>query len=153
MKRFAVLLCVVAAGLAPAPVGAGEADPRAIAACKSQSKTFVQLSECLPNAHVGIKLLDAFDRVYTSDAAHLKNTCIELNNDDASASATCVINAIEAALRLQAALPQGSTLDDPVFAAVADTGKFEKLKSERDIARQVFPDQRVWGGGTYHPYK
>lgn len=128
-------------------------DPRALQACKAKSATFVQVADCLPEAHVGFKTLDAFETIYPPSALPLKAKCLELNPDDVGGASTCVTAAIQSAIKLSAAMPKGSTLDDPIFDAVADKALDAKLDKKIDAARADFPDQPIWGGNMYHPYK
>lgn len=135
------------------PAQAANVDPRALEACKAQSTGFVEIANCLPDADVAIKVLDAFDKIYTPQAAPLKAKCIELNKDDIAAAETCVRTAIQSAVELKASLPEGSSLDDPVFQAVANETLAAELEAARQDARNNFPDKMMWGGAIYHPYK
>lgn len=153
MKHWLVLaIAIGSVGTAPQAVGRDSVDPRAVEACQSEGGTFVQISECLPDAHVAVVMLDAFDEVYGGAAAPLPARCRELNKT-MSGTAICVVNAIQSALELASVLPEGSELNDPIFEAVRSTAHFEQLESVMADARKVFPDKVYWGGGTYFPFR
>lgn len=152
LTRVSIALCVIMA-LPSAPAMAVEADQRAVDACKRQSDNFVQISRCLPEAHVAVRVLGAFDEIYDEAARPVKSKCLERNADSIAGAYACVIEAVKAANRLRSALPEGEALDDAVFSAVADQQRFDRLMAVRDAARLDFPDQRVWGAVTYSPYE
>lgn len=127
-------------------------DPRAVEACQAEGGTFVQISDCLPAAHVAVKTLDAFDQIYGSQAAVIPAKCRELNKT-ISGVATCVVNAVESAIDLAAMLPTGTSLDDPIFDAVKSADELARLQTSIQEARDTFPDQTFWGGGVYYPYR
>lgn len=147
------LLVLVLMTTSAAAASAGKADPRAVEACKAGGATFVQVSDCLPEAHVAVKMLDAFDSIYPAEAKPLKDKCLELNQDNISGAGTCVRQAVEAAVKLKATLPEGSSIDDPIFNAVSATDKQDALSKAMADAKNTFPDRMIWGGGMYHPYK
>jgi hypothetical protein len=150
--RF-VYLCAFALITPAAMAETMKADPRAFDACKAQSGTFVQIADCLPEAHVAYKTLDAFDALFPPEAQSLKKKCIELNPKDIVGSASCVTNAIDKAVDLKKSLPDGVSLGDPVFDAVANEDLATKLDNAEKKARATFPKVGFWGGGMYHPYK
>lgn len=143
----------VLAALTATSAIAGQADPRALEACQKTSKAFTEIAQCLPDADVAIKTLDAFSTIYPAEAAPLKDKCSELNGDNLVGAAACVTNAIKDGLSLQKSLPAGTNLGDPVFAAVADDGRWSKLESAIKNARATYPDQIIWGGTMYKPYR
>lgn len=130
-----------------------EADQRAVEACKAGGKAFTEIATCLPDADVAIKTLDAFSEIYPAEAAPLKTRCEELNPKDISAASTCVTSAIKSAMELKAALPSGTSIGDPIFDAVSDQERSDRLKEVVQKARSAYPDKMIWGGGLYHPYK
>lgn len=130
-----------------------KADQRAVDACKAQSPSFVQVADCLPAAHVAFKTLDAFDTIFPAEGHPLKSKCIELNAKNIVGAAICVTNAIDKAVDLKQSLPDGTTLEDPVFEAVSNADLAKKLKDAEKKAQSGFPKQQVWGGGIYYPYK
>jgi hypothetical protein len=142
------------AGLVPYLAVAQEgADPRALDACRATSETFVQIEECLPEAHVGFKVIDKFKEIYPAEALPLAAKCGELN-DRPAAVAACITNAIEAALSLSASLPAGSSLNDPVFDSVNSPELLDQLQAAIEEARSEFPNRRAWGGaGLYYTYR
>ncbi len=153
MKHWLLLAIAIGSmGSTTHAFGQGSVDPRAVEACQTEGGTFVQISECLPDAHVAVVMLDAFGEIYDDSAAPLAATCRELNKTIAGA-AICVVNAIKSAIELAAVLPEGSELNDPIFEAVRSTEHFEQLESVMADARKVFPDKMYWGGGTYFPYR
>lgn len=150
--RLAIAALVLAGGIECAYAQKNQADPRALEACKAKSGNFVEIADCLPDAHVAVKMLDAFAKLYPPAAAPLKDRCIELNKSDMAGAATCVSEAVRSAIKLKASIPEGSSLDDPVFNAVSDE-KLEALLLDAGAkARQVFPEHR-WGITTYMPYR
>lgn len=150
MKRVTTIL-LLALSAAPATAEQPAADPRALTECQQAGGTFVQINDCLPNAHVAFKTLDAFEAIYPSEAAPLMARCLELNERTTSAS-TCITTAIQSAIQLGNALPDGASLDDPVFNSISDEALLSELTAAIAEARQMFPERRVWGGGTYRPY-
>lgn len=130
-----------------------QADPRALEACKAQSGNFVDIADCLPDAHVAVKMLDAFEKLYPPAAAPLKDRCVELNTGNISGAATCVSEAIRSAIGLKASMPEGSSLDDPIFNAVSDEKLETSLLDAEAKAKEDFPDKRIWGGTTYKRYR
>lgn len=147
------LLVGAAALLLSAGAFAAEADPRAVEACQKTSKAFTEIAKCVPNADVAFAVIDEFDRAYELEATPLKAKCIELNGDDISGASICLLNAIKDAVSLKASLPAGMDLDDPVFNAVADETRRERLLAVQEAARGKYPDVIVWGGGIYMPYR
>lgn len=131
----------------------GHADPRAIEACRASSATFVQVNECLPDAHVAFVVLDRFDDIYPPEAWPLKGKCIELNDANIAGALVCVTQALKAAAELKAAMPEGSSLDDPIFNAAMEDAHRKSLLTEIDTARKMFPERHVWGGTRYIPYR
>ncbi|CDX62353.1 exported hypothetical protein [Mesorhizobium plurifarium] len=146
------ILSALAVTIATSAV-AGQADPRALKACQKTSKAFTKIAECLPDADVAVRTLDAFSTIYPAEAAPLKDRCTELNADNLSGAAACVTNAIESGLSLRKSLPAGSDLSDPIFAAVADDGRWSKLESAIKDARAAYPDKMIWGMTLYQPYR
>jgi hypothetical protein len=148
----AIALAITSAGVA-ANAADEKADPRALEYCKATSGTFVSVAECLPNAHVSIKTMDTFERLYPPAAQPLRTKCAERNEGNIIAAATCVTEAVRAAIDLKDALPTGSHLDDPVFEAVSDPELREQLNEAESAAQATFPKVRVWGGSMYREYK
>lgn len=148
------LLAVAALALTASASSAQEAaDPRAVSSCQADGATFVQIAECIPDAHVAVKTLDAFDTLYSEQAAPLKTRCLELNEEKPAPSAVCVTSAISASLDLAKTLPEGTDLGDPVFDAVNDPVTFSSLQAEAAEARKLFPDKTFWGGTLYQKYQ
>lgn len=145
-----MLAAAVAAYSHPA---AAETDPRAVEECKVTSATFVQISECVPIAHVAFRTMDAFQAIYPQEAQPLADRCRELNSDRIVGTEACVRTAIDAAVQLQASMPAGSAIEDPIFNAVRSDELRRKLSAEIQKARSDFPDIRLWGGGSYQPYR
>lgn len=143
---FLFVVCFTGAALS------GKVDPRAVEDCKKHSETFVQISDCVSDADVAFKTLDAFEAIYPAEAAQLKARCIELNTSGITGAATCVVEAISSAVSLAEALPPGTSLDDPIFNAVSDAKHEEKLKKVIETAREAF-GRRLWGGNAYQPYR
>lgn len=152
MKFAMVMMSAAAVALSAPALGQEGTDPRALEECSGGGATFVTIADCLPEAHVAFAIMDAFDEIYPSDAAPLKTKCAEINDNTRSAS-ICVMNAIDAAIKLKGQLPEGATLADPVFNAANDPELLEDLTEARNRARGAFPDQRSWGGGMYMPYQ
>ncbi|MER9854545.1 MULTISPECIES: hypothetical protein [unclassified Mesorhizobium] len=146
------ILSAIAVTIATSAI-AGQADPRALEACQKTSKAFTEIAKCLPDADVAVKTLDAFSTVYSADASPLKARCLELNGDNLAGAAACVTEAIKGGLSLRKSLPAGSDLGDPIFAAVADDGRWSKLESAIKSARTAYPDQTIWGMTLYQPYR
>jgi hypothetical protein len=151
LKLASALIIVVALA---SPISAQtKADPRAVDACKARSPTFVQVADCLPAAHVAIKTLDAFDSIYPATAQPLKAKCVERNPGNISGAWICVTEAVDKAVSLKQSLPAGASLDDPIFAAVANEDLAKKLQEAEKKAKSDFPKQTIWGGSMYFPYK
>ncbi|MHA4731175.1 hypothetical protein [Ensifer adhaerens] len=153
MRSTAVAILIVLANVGLAQAADEKADPRAVDYCKATTGTFVGVAECLPDAHVAVKTLDAFEKLYPAAAQTLREKCAERNKGNTVGTSVCVTEAIRAALDLKKALPTGSKLDDPVFEAVSDTALSEKLDQAREAAKAAFPNQRMWGGSSYMPYR
>lgn len=151
--KFKMLGIAVLIALPSTAISAEQADIRAVESCKQSSATFVQIADCLPDAHVAFKVIDAFAEIYTSEASILKDRCIELNKKDIGAAASCINNAVKKAVELKSSLPSGTDIGDPLFDAVSSKEKFDKLQEATKIARAAFPDKSLWGGGSYYPYK
>jgi hypothetical protein len=149
----ATLLAIVATapGMAFGQDGSAVADPRAIEFCDSIADS-VPVSECLPDAHVAVRLLDGFDALYPPEAQPLRAWCNERNENPNSAG-LCVLTAIESAVEQWRNLEEGLNLDDPVLAAVSDPALLDELQAIQLEARAAFPDRTLWGGGMYVPYE
>lgn len=154
MRKFAVAVALAAmsSGLA-ANATDQKADPRAVEYCKATSGTFVAVAECLPNAHVSIKTLDAFENIYPAAGQPLRTKCAELNEGNIIGTATCVTEAVSAAIDLKETLPAGSRLDDAVFEAVSDPALGRQLDEAEAAAKATFPKVSIWGGSVYRAYK
>lgn len=151
--RKLVAVVVIGLGVAvPATAQDASVDPRAIEACQASGGTFVQINDCLPDAHVAVIGMDAFGEIYPPEAETIKVRCSELNETIAGAF-LCVTSAIDAAVELSAKLPAGSSLGDPVFDAVKSADLKSALRDRTMKARELFPEKRIWGGGIYYPYK
>lgn len=153
MRRFLILASLALAPMSTAAAQGEKADPRAVEYCKAKSKTFVAVAACLPDAHVSIVTLDAFEKIYPAEAHPIKTKCLDLNKGDVVGGATCVTAAVEAAIGLKKTLPDGADLGDAVYTAVAKEDLGERLNQAEKSARSVFPDKMFWGGGRYIPYK
>lgn len=151
MRHFLAAALFLAASSIPTAAQTA-VDPRAVQACQQEGGTFVQINECLPEAHVAVVALDAFDAIYPAEAAPVKAKCLELN-DRMAAAGTCIRNAIQSAIDLAKVLPTGTELDDPIFAAIASPDDQSALNERIDDAKRLFPDKMFWGGGMYHPYR
>lgn len=151
--KFKLLGIAVVIALPSAAISAEQADKRAVESCKQTSATFVQIADCLPDAHVAFKTIDAFEEIYGSEASALKDRCIELNKKDISGAASCISNAAKKAVDLKSSLPDGTDIGDSLFDAVSSKEKFDKLQEATKAARSAFPDKSLWGGGSYYPYK
>lgn len=152
MHKILIAVALLGASAMPAASQETGVDPRAVEACQQEGGTFVQINECLPNAHVAIVALDAFDEIYPAEAAPIKTKCHELN-DRVAGAFTCVRSAIQSAIDLAKLLPAGTTLDDPIFASVSSPDDLAALTSHIDEAKKVFPDKMYWGGEVYYPYR
>lgn len=151
--RGAVLCVIVAAGFSPVAADTPKADPRAVAECNARGGGFTAINDCLPGVHVGLAVIDAFHNAYGPDGDFLKNRCLELNELKSDAAATCIRKAVEDAVQLKDRLPPGATIDDPHFPIIADAAKLALLNAAEAEARKAFPDQTMWGGGRYMPYR
>lgn len=151
--RLVIAVLFLAGGVGCAYAQKNQADPRALEACKAQSGNFVDIADCLPDAHVAVKTLDAFEKLYPPAAAALKDRCIELNKPNISGAATCVSEAIRSAIGLKASMPEGASLDDPIFDAVSDEKLQTSLLDAIAEAQGAFPEQRMWGGNMYMRYR
>ncbi|KQU96777.1 hypothetical protein ASD00_18165 [Ensifer sp. Root31] len=147
----AIAILMMSVGI-PANASGEKADPRAVDYCKATTGNFVAVAECLPNAHVAIKTLDTFDKLYPVAAQPLRTKCAERNEGNVIGAAACVTEAVGAALDLKESLPAGSKLDDPVFDAVSNADLSKKLDEAKEAAKATFPKVRVWGGSMYQPY-
>ena len=148
-----VAIAVISLGVAlPATAQDTSVDPRAVEACQASGGTFVQINDCLPDAHVAVVGMDAFDDLYPPEAAAIKIRCSELN-ENVAAAFLCLTSAIDAAVELSAKLPAGSSLGDPIFDSVKSTDLKDALRDRTMKARELFPEKRIWGGGIYYPYK
>lgn len=151
--RKLVAVAVIGLGAAmPATAQDPGVDKRAVEACQALGGTFVQINDCLPDAHVAVVGLDAFDELYPPEAVTIKATCAELN-EAVAAAFLCLTSAIDAAVELAAKLPEGSSLGDPVFDAVKSADLKAALRERMLKARESFPEKRIWGGGIYKPYQ
>jgi hypothetical protein len=121
-------------------------------ACQSESQNFVEISECLPAAHVAIVVLDTFEVISPADAFPLKTRCQELNTR-VEAAASCVLDAVEAAISLKASLPPGASLDDPIFNATSNEHLLAELTVAKKEAEETFPAKTVWASGMFYPYR
>ncbi|OOG61990.1 hypothetical protein B0E45_31790 [Sinorhizobium sp. A49] len=153
MRSIVVAIAALMAITGSARAAGEKADPRALDYCKATTGTFVGVADCLPNAHLAVKTLDAFEKLYPEPAQALRTKCAERNEGNIIGTAACVTEAIRAALDLKEALPTGTTLDDPVFEAVSDSALSVKLDEAKESAKAVFPNGRAWGGSSYMPYK
>lgn len=151
MIRSAIAMVVL--GASGLPALAQTADQRAIEACKRTSQAFTEIASCLPQADVAVMTLDAFAQIFPEAAKPLSEKCVQLNGDNMVGAATCVTEAVEAAIGLKEKLPAGVDLNDPVFAAVADAGLMRQLKVKIDDARAKYPEVRLWGGNLYKAYR
>lgn len=151
--RLAIGAILIVSLAAPAHAQSEKADPRAVDFCRSKASTFVAIAECLPNAHVAFKTLDAFESTYPQSAQPLRSTCAANNEGDVVGASICVVEAIDAAINLKKTLPDGTSLNDPIFDSVLDVTLQERLLEAQEAAKATFPDVRLWGGGLYHPYK
>lgn len=150
MKNGIVIVLSVFLG---SSVANAEADARAVEVCKAGGKAFTEVAACLPDTDVAYRTLDAFSAIYPREAQPLKDRCIELNSENIAGAATCVNQAIKAALDLKVALPKGQTLDDSIFVSISDPELKTKLDAEIKKAQKLYPEKRIWGGNTYRPYK
>lgn len=150
MKLWAAIAVAITASTGMAS-GQEQADPRAIAFCDTIVAT-VPVAECLPDAHVAVKVFDAFDELYPAAAQPVRVQCGE-RNENPNSSALCVIVAIETAIAQAEGLPAGAHLDDPALAAISDPALFAQLQVIQKDARTLFPDRQFWGGGMYLPYE
>ncbi len=152
--RTIIAVVVSMIGLAnPGQAAEEKADARAVDYCKSTSGTFVAIAKCLPDAHVALKTMDAFETIYPASAQPLRLKCIERNEGNVVGAATCLTEAINAAIGLKASLPKGSNLDDAIFESVSDTTLKTRLDDAEEQAKAVFPNVRVWGGTMYKAYQ
>lgn len=128
-------------------------DPRAVAECNARGGGYVKIKDCLPDVHVGYAVVDAFHNAFGEPGYPIKDRCIELNEAMTEKSATCMQEAVRAAVELKAQIPDGAIIDDPLFAVMADAAKLEIINAAETEARKAFPDQTYWGGGFYKPYQ
>ena len=147
---------VVLAGFMAAPALGQEdstkATVEAVEACKAISSTFTEVSECLPGMDVALASLAAFSEIYPAAAQPLKDRCLELNEHQIGAD-SCVRKAIESALSLSDAMPDGSALDDPLFESIKSKADFERLEAARSEAKAKFPPNSGSGFVMYQPYR
>ena len=124
MIRLTFLLATLAL-----PASAQKVDPRAVAECQAADPGFVAIEECLPATHLGILMLDrlATPEFYGSAGQDLATRCRERNTGEAAKAWICAREAITAAQRLAAMLPEGTVLDDRLYAALSDPGTFARL--------------------------
>ncbi len=151
MKLWAAAIPMAIIALTGAASGQEQADPRAVEFCDGIAAA-VPVAECLPDAHVAVKVFDAFDQLYPAAAQPVRVQCDE-RNENPNSSALCVIVAIETAISEAEGLPAGSHLDDPALAAISDPALFAQLEAIQKDARTLFPDRQFWGGGMYMPYE
>lgn len=142
-------VCALLSGIPSAADESTKADPRAVEACQRESETFVQVAECLPEAHVSVVALDAFSEIYPPEADNLKSRCVELN-DTITGARACVTEAIKAAIGLKEV---GASLDDPLFIAVSSPDDWSALQSAIESAKSAFPDRGFWGMTSYMPFR
>ncbi|QIE46618.1 hypothetical protein G5B38_14410 [Pseudohalocynthiibacter aestuariivivens] len=140
-----------------ASLAMAEADPRAIQSCAQADPSFVAIEKCLPDADVAVRMLDliATDAFFGAGGADLAQRCIALNDEKHGLTGAwaCASNAIKAAIRLGRQLPEGTTLDDPLFTALNRPTLQEPLETAEDAARDRHPDKSFWGGTMYRPLK
>ena len=99
--------------LAGPALAQGKADPRAVAECSERHESFTQVERCLPDVHLGYKVLDAIADTYGPVGEQRSARCLELNDNKTDRASVCARNAIKAAIRLAAKLPEGTSIDDP----------------------------------------
>lgn len=148
---FAAAVLVFSAAAADEPVA--KADPRAVAECNARGGGFAAVKDCLPDVHVGYAVIDAFHNAFGPDGYPLKDRCLELNGMKADTAAICIREAVRDAVDLKARLAEGSTIDDPLFAVLADPEKLAVIEAAQETARDAFPDKTFWGGVIYKPYR
>jgi hypothetical protein len=153
MRKITRFLSVIIllSGLTLSAHAQNTADPRAVAECTDRGGSFVQINECLPEAHVAYAIFDSVPRVYGDAAKPLLDRCRELN-EEIEAAAACVSSAIDQAVQLQTKLPEGTSIPDPLFSVLADPAKAEAVEAAENEAQKAFPDQMFWGGTMYQPY-
>ena len=139
--------------LAGPALAQGKADPRAVAECSERHESFTQVERCLPDVHVGYIVLDAIADTYGPVGEQLSARCLELNDNKTDRASVCAGNAIEAAIRLAAKLPEGTSIDDPLFDALKDPVAYAEIQPAYEAAKEVFPEKRVWGGTMYTPLR
>jgi hypothetical protein len=146
------LLLIVGLLAALAAMAADEkVDPRAVTECTARGGSFVQIKQCLPEVHVGVKVIDAFAATFEGKGLELSERCVALNSGKSEDAATCVTEALRAARELKAQLPEGSTIPDPLFAVLADEKKIDAVFAAEKAAREMF-GQRLWGGKMYRAF-
>ncbi len=152
--RFAAL--VLASGALALAAGAQETpkvDPRAVDECNGRGGGYVEIKDCLPDVHVGYAIIDAFHNTFGTHGYPVKDRCLELNDNQSDKAGLCISEALRDAVELKAQLPEGATIDDPLFAVMADAAKLEIIDAAVIEARKAFPGKRFWGGGFYKPYR
>lgn len=132
---------------------AQRADPRALEFCQATSSAFTQIADCLPEADVAVRALDAFPTIFPPEAEPLRERCEELNGNNIAGALVCVRRAAEQAVELRQSLPEDAELNDPVFDAVADAELVERFHVEISEARSRYPERRMWGATHYHSYR
>jgi hypothetical protein len=154
MNRFLLLLTFMTSSvfMLNAAAASDKADPRAVVECSKGEVTFVQINECLPDGHVAFATTDAVAKAFGASGSELLSGCRKLNDGEIGA-AICARSAIQSAISLREKLPENSTINDPLFEALADVAKFGEVKKAEEAAKALFPDKMLWVGGLYHPYR
>ncbi len=150
---FAAAGIMLSVNVAAAEEARPKIDPRAVAECNARGGGYVAIKDCLPDVHVGYAVVDAFHNAFGEAGYPVKDRCLELNDKMTDKSATCMREAVKDAVELKAQLPDGATIDDPMFAVMADPAKLAAVDAAESEARKAFPEKTFWGGGFYKPYK
>ena len=140
--RTALALCLIPTALVAAPAQAEmTVDPRAVAECQAADPGFVAIEKCLPATHLGILMLDRIAKPYAFGPAgqDLASRCLGRNEGNSAKAWVCASEAIGAAQRLAAMLPSGTTLDDPLYAALSDPEAFAQVNAAEADLKATLP--------------
>lgn len=130
-------------------------DQRALDDCTAQDTAFTKIAECLPEADVGVTMLDfiAGKDMLGTDGEALASECLALNEGKYAGAWSCARNAIRNAVKLGTMLPEGTTIPDARFAPLNRPDLETAIDATEDAAQAKFPDVMFWGGNMYRPLK
>jgi len=125
--------------------------PRVAEICTTRHDSFFAIERCLGRVHVAINVLEAIEAEYGEAGAELVARCREANEAGPDAVKGCAVDAVETALRLEARLPEGTEVADPLFGPLTEEDARAAIAAAEQEARAAFPERQVWSDPIYTP--